>query len=130
MCMCAAATYIDLGCYLLGSAFDQQFSVLLQAPILSVLKRHGDMLELVLSSLQVTIGLTFVFWNCFAIFDLPMRDIFAAHHATWYSLAQENSVALSVKPWGRNNSWKLKLYEQCSIMGAESILSVSTSITS
>ena len=91
--MCAAAKLVQM--LPTWECHDQLVFVLLQAPILTVLKRHGDILELVLSSLQVTMGLALLFGVA-----LPSRsslsadhDTFAAYHATWSSLAQDNSMA-------------------------------------
>lgn len=44
---------------------------------MTVLKRHGDMLELVLSSLQVKIGAALLFGIALPSPDQSMHDIFA-----------------------------------------------------
>ena len=50
----------DPGCRL-SEGVSAELLFVLQAPILTVLKRHGEMLELVLSSLQVNIGAALLF---------------------------------------------------------------------
>ena len=60
-------------------------SVLLQAPILAVLKRHGDMLELVLSSLQVPVGLALL--SGIALPSSPCPYMISLLRILWHGIA-------------------------------------------
>lgn len=107
---------VDPGFHLFRSASDRiRIVVLLQAPILTVLKRYGDMLQIVLGSLQVAVGLASL--HCIAFLVQLKHRILSVSHAAWYSMAQHSKVQSSVCPSLGHSVLpehpQFRLYEQC-----------------